>query len=49
MFACRQAEGKHSLCGALHNDNTAACETDVAETDADETEVRISWTSKAEV
>jgi len=44
MFACRQAEGKHSSCGALHNDNNVACEIDV-----DGTKVEISWTPEAKV
>jgi len=44
MSAYHQAEGKYSSFGALHNENIAACESD-----AGETEVRISWTPEAEV
>jgi len=54
MSAYHQAEDKHSSCGALHNENTATCESNVDETEADETktdetEVRVSWTPEAEV
>ena len=54
MSAYHPAGGKHSSCGALHNENTVVCESDAEKTDADVTgadvaEVGISWTLEVEV